>query len=78
MDAETRKKGNVTLNDLGVKAICLSAEHSAEYLGLPAEHYRRIKELGQAGKLPRVAVGKTYVFPIEGLRRYVETNTSAK
>ena len=64
------------LSDLGVTALCLSAEHAAEFLGLPAEHARRIKQLGQAGKLPRVPVGKSFVFPVEGLREYVAANTS--
>jgi len=66
------------LNELGVTALCLSAEHAAVYLGLPAEHARRIKQLGQAGKLLRVSVGRSFVFPVEGLRKYVAANTSAK
>ena len=66
------------LRDLGVTALCLSAEHAAVFLGLPAEHARRIKQLGQAGKLPRVPVGSSFVFPVEGLRQYVVANTSAK
>jgi hypothetical protein len=69
---------STSLHDLGVTAICLSAEHSAVFLGLPVEHFRRIKQLGQDGKLPRVAVGKTFVFPVEGLRKYVAANTSSK
>jgi len=66
------------LRDLGVTALCLSAEHAAVFLGLPAEHARRIKQLGQAGKLQRVAVGKSFVFPVAGLQEYVAANTSAK
>ena len=66
------------LRDLGVTALCLSAEHAAVFLGLPAEHARRIKQLGQSGKLPRVSVGKSFVFPIEGLRQFVAANTSVK
>ncbi|MCA9124735.1 MAG: hypothetical protein H6822_25430 [Planctomycetaceae bacterium] len=75
MKMKQQTKGT-TLQDLGVAALCLSAEHSAVFLGLPAEHARRVKELGQAGKLPRVAVGKTFVFPVEGLRKYVAANTN--
>ena len=69
---------SASLCDLGVTALCLSAEHSAVFLGLPAEYARRIKQLGQDGKLPRVPVGRTFVFPIEGLRRFVAANTSVK
>jgi hypothetical protein len=77
MKPKKRQTNEATLGNLGVTALCLSAEHAAVFLGMPAEHARRVKELGQAGKLPRVAVGRSYVFPIEGLRRYVKANTSA-
>ena len=77
---KTKKQAtkDANLNELGVTALCLSAEHAAVFLGLPAEHARRVKELGQRGTLPRVAVGRSYVFPVEGLRGYVKANTSAK
>ena len=78
MKAKEKLQSEVALSSLGVTAICLSAEHAAVFLGMPAEHSRRIKELGQAGKLPRVPVGRSYVFPVEGLRKYVAANMSTK
>ena len=78
MKAKKRSTNDANLNNLGVTAICLSAEHAAVFLGLPAQHARRIKELGQDGKLPRVPVGRSYVFPVEGLRKYVAANMSTK
>ena len=78
MKTKEQRTNDANLSNLGVTAICLSAEHAAVFLGMPAEHGRRIKELGQAGKLLRVRVGRSYVFPVEGLRGYVKANTSAK
>ena len=39
-----------SLRDLGLSATCLSAEHAAVFLGLPVEHARRIKQLGESGE----------------------------
>jgi hypothetical protein len=78
MKTKKQTTEDATLNGLGVTALCLSAEHAAVFLGLPIEHARRIKQLGQDGRLPRVSVGRSFVFPVEGLRKYVAANTSVK
>ena len=61
-----------SLSDLGLTAICLSPAHAAMYMGLSPSHGRRIKRLGQQGRVPRLSVGRAYVFPVEGLTAFVE------
>jgi hypothetical protein len=45
-------------------------------VGLEAEHARRVQVLGQRGKLPRVAVGRSFVFPVTALVEFVRQGTS--
>ena len=61
-----------SLSDLGLAAICLSPAHAAMYMGLSPAHGRRIQRLGQQGRVPRLPVGRTYVFPVEGLTQFVQ------
>ena len=61
-----------SLSDLGLTAICLSPAHAAMYMGLSPSHGRRIKRLGQQGRVPRLSVGRAYVFPVEGLTEFVQ------
>lgn len=64
-----------TLSELGLSAICLSASDAAVYLGLAPQHDRRIQYLGQQGRLPRLAVGRTCVYPVSGLTEFAQGNT---
>ncbi len=61
-----------SLSDLGLTAICLSPAHAAMYMGLSPAHGRRIQRLGQQGVVPRLSVGRAYVFPVEGLTEFVQ------
>jgi hypothetical protein len=61
-----------SLSDLGLAAICLSPAHAAMYMGLSPAHGRRIQRLGQQGRVPRLSVGRAYVFPVEGLTEFVQ------
>ncbi len=61
-----------SLSDLGLTAICLSPAHAAMYMGLSPAHGRRIQRLGQQGLVPRLPVGRAYVFPVEGLTEFVQ------
>ena len=67
-----------TLNELGLSAICLSATDAALYMGLAPQHGRRIKNLGLRGRLPRLAVGRTCVYPVSGLSEFVQGNTKLR
>ena len=64
------------LRDLGLSAVCVSAKHAALMLGLRAKDARRICYLGQRGQIPRVRVGRAYVYPVAGLKKYVRQNTA--
>ncbi len=64
--------GIPSLSDLGLAAICLSPAHAAMYMGLSPAHGRRIQRLGQQGLVPRLPVGRAYVFPVEGLTEFVQ------
>ncbi len=72
--SEQRSPGGTTpsLSDLGLAAICLSPAHAAMYMGLSPAHGRRIQRLGQQGRVPRLSVGRAYVFPVEGLTEFVQ------
>ena len=61
-----------SLSDLGLTAICLSPAHAAIYMGLSPSNGRRIQRLGQQGRVPRLSVGRAYVFPVEGLTQFVQ------
>ena len=61
-----------SLSDLGLTAICLSPAHAAMYMGLSPANGRRIQRLGQQGRVPRLSVGRAYVFPVEGLTKFVQ------
>ena len=61
-----------SLSDLGLTAICLSPAHAAMYMGLSPSNGRRIQRLGQQGRVPRLSVGRAYVFPVEGLTKFVQ------
>ncbi len=61
-----------SLSDLGLTAICLSPAHAAIYMGLSPSNGRRIQRLGQQGRVPRLSVGRAYVFPVEGLTDFVQ------
>jgi hypothetical protein len=61
-----------SLSDLGLTAICLSPAHAAMYMGLSPSNGRRIQRLGQQGRVPRLSVGRAYVFPVEGLTEFVQ------
>ena len=61
-----------SLSDLGLAAICLSPAHAAMYMGLSPSNGRRIQRLGQQGRVPRLSVGRAYVFPVEGLTEFVQ------
>ncbi len=61
-----------SLSDLGLTAICLSPTHAAMYMGLSPANGRRIQRLGQQGRVPRLSVGRAYVFPVEGLTKFVQ------
>ena len=61
-----------SLSDLGLTAICLSPAHAALYMGLSPSNGRRIQRLGQQGRVPRLSVGRAYVFPVEGLTDFVQ------
>lgn len=60
-----------------VRPLCLSAEDAAEFLGLSRKHARRIKYLGRTGRLRRIGVGRTFVFPVDALEEYVRGDTIA-
>jgi hypothetical protein len=60
-----------SLRDLGVPAMCLSAQDAALFLGLPVNAARRVQRLGARGELPRVRVGRAFVFPLNGLAKFV-------
>jgi len=62
----------LSLSDLGLTAICLSPAHAAMYMGLSPSNGRRIQRLGQQGRVPRLSVGRAYVFPVEGLTEFVQ------
>ena len=72
--SEQRSPGGTTpsLSDLGLTAICLSPAHAAMYMGLSPSNGRRIQRLGQQGRVPRLSVGRAYVFPVEGLTKFVQ------
>jgi len=74
IDSRTLQSSN--LRNLGLSAVCVSAKHAALMLGLLAKDARRIYTLGQRGHLPRVRVGRAYVYPVAGLKKYVRQNTS--
>lgn len=65
----------LALTDLGLAANCLSAAAAAVFLGLDPNHSRRIQQLGKRGQLPRLRVGRTYVYPVSGLLEYTRKRT---
>jgi hypothetical protein len=65
-----------SLADLGLRAACLPSGLAAVFLGLDARYGRRVQRLAQEGDLPRVAIGRSLTFPVEGLAEFVRKNTT--